>query len=256
MAVLSNSKTWPNGRVPYEAENVEIERWLLEINAAVGYPILVPKGVSDSDYIRAQRGNGQSESIGYEKNSGACLITANNKSTMQHELLHALGFHHEQLHKNGPWGAFGTKASSASRIDANLLTAFGKGMLDADAISAEAAAHSKSAVRPGSGRRNSISAGDKVVVSVNQEAIDQHKRAYDEAVTSNSIEHRDACDFDSVMMYPEMTKAAEAVKLGDKVTKTGKHPRAPSLSNGDVNALQYLYPCHIVTLYTPPPFGK
>ena len=46
MAVISFNKRWPNARVPYVAETPTIEEWLLEINTAVGFELLVPKARS------------------------------------------------------------------------------------------------------------------------------------------------------------------------------------------------------------------
>lgn len=263
MAVISPQKIWPDARVPYVAETPEIDGWLREINAAVGFPLLVPKGKSDSDYISAERGAGKSETIGYRKEKGKHKITAGNKFSMQHELLHALGFHHEQLHRDGPWGAFGTKATKVDRIDKGLLERWGANMVPEDSrVLVPQAAPKKPAVLEdvpkkkteaepeGRGRRKSITSGEKVLLKVNQEAIEQHKRAYQEVLDDTNIVCYQSCDFDSVMMYGEMREAARIFQ--DKMKSTGKHSKAPCLSNGDVDALKHLYECKILVVYRPP----
>jgi hypothetical protein len=267
MPVISPHKLWPYSRVPYVAQTPEIESWLLEINSAIGFPLLVSKGISDVDYIAASTGSGKSESIGYVKNVGKYTITASKKFSMQHELMHALGFHHEQLHKGGPWGAFATKASSAEKIDKELLKIWGANMLpegskpkasESPTLAKTASTTDGIAKKTSDGethkRRMSIGGGEKLVMDINKEAIEQHKRAYKEAIEDNNIEHWKSCDFDSVMMYGEMRKAVESLPaFKDKAIGSKKHPKAECLSNLDVQALQTFYKCTIISLYVPPP---
>lgn len=262
MAVISPHKAWPDSRVPYVADTPETEKWLLEINHVIGFPLLVEKGISDSDYLQAVKGaRGGSETIGYIKGKGAHGITGAHKATMQHELLHALGFHHEQLHSKGPWGAFGTKATTVDRLDKTLLERFGANMVpaasridapvaatsvvrDLDSVPAKKA--SAELGNPGHARRKSISGGEAPKIAMNLEAIEQHRRAYQEALTDNNVVHLGDCDFDSVMMYNEMTLAARNLRL--TMVNTGRTTRSPHLSNGDVQALKYLYSCKILVV--------
>lgn len=262
MAVISPHKAWPDSRVPYVADTRETEKWLLEINHVIGFPLLVEKGISDSDYLQAVKGTrGGSETIGYTKGKGAHGITGAHKATMQHELLHALGFHHEQLHAKGPWGAFGTKATTADRLDKTLLEQFGVNMVPAssrietpvaptsvvrDLEFASVKKVSAEPVKPGLTRRKSISEGEAPKITMNLEAMEQHRRAYQEALTDNNIVHLGDCDFDSVMMYNEMTLAAQHLRL--TMVNTGRTTRATHLSNGDVQALKYLYTCKILVV--------
>ena len=260
MAVISPHKAWPDSRVPYVADTPETAQWLLEINRVIGFPLLVEKGISDSDFVNATKGaRGGSETIGYVKGKGAHGITGSHKATLQHELMHALGFHHEQLHAKGPWGAFGTRAATADRIDKKLLESFGANMVPAASRIAipvapssvvrdlESASSKKAPVETGAhghARRSSISSGEVLKLAVNAEAMEQHLRAYQEALSDRNIVHMGDCDFDSVMMYGEMTLAARSLKL--TMVNTGRMTLAPHLSNGDVQALKHLYTCKIL----------
>jgi len=261
MAVFTPNLAWPGSRVPYEADCSETEQWLLEINRVVGFPLLVPKGRSDTDYVlAAQSGHGVSETIGYIKSKGAHRISGSRKFVMQHELMHALGFHHEQLHAKGPWGAFGTKVKSADKIDRKLLDEWGVNMVpEASRIetpvatppktrSLEESMPAKKEAVPtgGHARRSSISSGQVVKIAKNEEAIQQHCRAFDEAMKDNNILHFGECDFDSVMMYGEMKRAAEKLRL--PMVRTSKSTKADQLSNGDVLALKAFYPCLVLIL--------
>jgi hypothetical protein len=276
MPVLSPHKLWPNKRVPYEAADPEIEQWLLQINAATKLTLLVRRAPADPDYVSAKRGGGKSESIGYIPNCGKYKVTADNLFSMQHEILHALGFHHEQLHSKGPWGVFGTKAATKDKIDPKLMAAWGKTMLRPEQLiappsdnpdrvqtAAGAALQQSLLKQPRAAdaeeklgrkpqldqerppverkRRNSDTTGGLVRMDSNQQAIDAHMNSYAAAVGDNKVSHYLECDFDSVMMYSEMANAVAAVGLKKNMHRSGKHPLAPCMSNSDVQALIHLY---------------
>ena len=250
MAVISLGKRWPNARVPYEAGSSSIESWLIEINTVAKLDIFVPREDSDSDYLSAKSGNGKSEAIGYVPNCGEYRISAQRKQSMQHEALHALGFHHEQLHSGGPWGAFGLKATSASMIWDKVLEAWGRQMGNPS---------SSSTRRPNPPRRRerraSITSGIRPEVEINEAAIKAHKDSYDAALADNGVMHILSCDFDSVMMYSQMRAAVEEVG-GVKMVKTGKPAGSDHLSNGEIQALRYMYnTCTTVAEYRPLTFA-
>lgn len=244
MAVISLGKRWPNGQVPYVAGSDKIEEWLLEINKLAKIEIFIPKEDSHSNYLSAKTGNGSSDAIGFIKGCGEYKISAQRKRSMQHEALHALGFHHEQLHSGGPWGAFGTKARNSGRIDTDLLDAWGKEMANPGSSSAAPTTTTTSIPStpsaPTTRRRSaSITSGIKPTVDKNEAAMDAHKRSYDEAVKDTTVMHILSCDFSSVMMYPQMKAAAKA--CGRTLVETGIPAQSEFLSNGDIQALQYMY---------------
>jgi len=88
-------------------------------------------------------------------------------------------------------------------------------------------------------------------VEINEAAIQAHKDSYQAALDDQGVMHILSCDFDSVMMYSQMRAAVEAVG-GVKMVKTGKPAGSSYLSNGDVQALRYMYnTCTTVAEYKP-----
>lgn len=80
-----------------------VETWFQEVNAAIGFALLVPKQQDDLSFVELTVGAySKSEEIGC-KGNGKQTIGGSKKFTVIHELLHALGFMHEQLHRNLPW---------------------------------------------------------------------------------------------------------------------------------------------------------
>jgi hypothetical protein len=107
MAVINANRVWTkfvpylvNKGVDARFRNV-IETSIAHINTSAGIRILVPLKGSDMDFLDISSGHEKSESIGYQR--GPIIVKATSKRSLIHEILHALGFCHEQLHPNFAW---------------------------------------------------------------------------------------------------------------------------------------------------------
>jgi len=117
VAVFGN-RQWPNGIVPYDMSAITVAKDQQTIlNAmqtlmyAVGTPIadsnsrkacvyFRPRQATDTVYFKIQYGNGCSANVGYIPQYQSTMTLQQNgcfyPGTIQHELLHVLGFFHEQ----------------------------------------------------------------------------------------------------------------------------------------------------------------
>jgi hypothetical protein len=105
MAVISGDRLW-KCPVPYvfhaNARELVLEA-IPEINAAAGRRILfevAPKHAPEA-HLHISKANAQSESIGFIVQQ--IKVSAESKRALIHEILHALGFHHEQFHRRFAW---------------------------------------------------------------------------------------------------------------------------------------------------------
>lgn len=103
MSVYDSTTTWTTGYVPYDSTNPDINGYLamMDINRAVGYALFKAKATSDADYIELKHGGGNAKAIG--KKTGKMKVTAGSYRSFIHELMHILGFRHEQYHTSYPW---------------------------------------------------------------------------------------------------------------------------------------------------------
>lgn len=118
MSVFVKNNRWANSRVPYviKPDKHESEQWFDQVNQCVGFTLLVPKEASDISYIQLTIGSdSKSEQIGC-KGTGMQTIGGTRKATVIHELFHALGFKHEQLHRNFPWDDNDPKRLTVDRM--------------------------------------------------------------------------------------------------------------------------------------------
>ena len=230
MSVITVNKRWQVSKIPYTIEpyNVNVETWLQEINAAVGYDILTWKHPNDNDYVKATygEGSGSSETIG--KKGGVQTIGGDNVHTMIHEMLHALGFFHEQLHKKYPWDDNDPKFKKFSRfLDYNrkIKTRHNIALFKA--------------IEDGSG----IMHMGKTFYA-NNNLLSRLERVKDQ-----NTEHRGKCDLDSVMMYEAFATAVDDLDPLDQMPgsqqfyhHSGIAARSNNLSNDDVATLRYMFP--------------
>jgi len=107
MPVVSAHRIWPFPHIPYcigndqSTENTKkLEAWVTGFNDQLGYALLKPHA-KEASRLLLKVGGGKSENIGYE--AGETLVTGSSAATLHHEILHALGFHHEQYHQLFPW---------------------------------------------------------------------------------------------------------------------------------------------------------
>ncbi|MHC4269817.1 MAG: M12 family metallopeptidase [Planctomycetota bacterium] len=103
MSIYDSTTTWTNGYVPYDSTSPDINGYLamMDINRAVGYALFRPKTTSDTDYVELKHGGGSAKGIG--KSTGKRKVTAGSYRSFLHELMHVLGFRHEQYHTSYPW---------------------------------------------------------------------------------------------------------------------------------------------------------
>jgi hypothetical protein len=118
VAVFGESAKWPNGVIPYQiAPNINTAdrkkitdamndfMWYVGIQKPgsqerVACVYFRPRQANDRSYIDIQYGTGCGALLGYVPNGPSLLVLQQNgcfnTGTIQHELMHTLGFHHEQ----------------------------------------------------------------------------------------------------------------------------------------------------------------
>jgi hypothetical protein len=117
VAIFGNRK-WPNGVIPYDISAIsnaqdkkKITDAMQTLMFAVGTPIansqqrttcvyFRPRQSTDKTYFKIQYGNGCSAHVGHLTNQQSTMTLQQNgcfySRTIQHELMHVIGFYHEQ----------------------------------------------------------------------------------------------------------------------------------------------------------------
>lgn len=117
VAIYGNMK-WPNGIIPYDMSAITVAKDQSTITAAmstlmyaVGTPVagstsrnaciyFRPRQAADKNYIKIQYGNGCSAHVGHVTGIQPTVTLQQNgcfySRTIQHELMHVVGFFHEQ----------------------------------------------------------------------------------------------------------------------------------------------------------------
>jgi len=258
MSVIIRTGRWSTSRIPYIIKDKvsEIEPWLLEVNTCLGYKLLVPKESTDQNYIEVDSAAGRSENIGMKV--GKQTITALEKFSMQHELLHALGFHHEQYHRDFPWDD-GQPQRQPSRSRA-AISMYEYGNLQAGSWNDEVfkQLQIQGAIapdRPDQAKilllaNDELTEGKKKELAGKRYANGQlNGRFY--IIHNPDVESWGFCDFDSIMMYPECRNAILGVLGGQ--SPPPPHPvgkpanqrsgmAGPHLSVQDIAAIAHMYP--------------
>lgn len=226
MPVVNINDLWPNSRVPLVFENAAAEKampWIEEVNKVLGYSLLVPKESSDENWIKVlvpkEKEHSKSEKIGCG-GKGEQTIKATNKYSLQHELLHALGFRHEQLHEDFAWDDSDVPPKEIERI-------FGP----------------KKRI-PGEFNVKLLKQIESTMGNLLAAELNLKSRADMMLQKGKLVRHLDPCDYSSIMMYPAMRKAVEGVN--DSLPK-GKRLilgklKTEFLTEHDVAALLELYP--------------
>lgn len=144
-------------------------------------------------------------------------IGGSKKFTVIHELLHALGFKHEQLHCKFPWDDTDPQLKAVNR----MYSYKGKSKTE--------------------NNKKLYSALSK---AVNEFYADNNLNSRLEAMLDPQTEHWGDCDLNSVMMYGRFAEAVTEVGLDKQagVISSGISPQCDVLSNQDVDALRHMYP--------------
>jgi len=206
-----------------------------ELNGLIGYTVV--QETESDEGIKVVRVTGQgssrSQTTGYNTDPTKNRIDVNlnrtkgdygeksvseNKFVIIHELLHALGFEHEQFHKRYPWDD--TELPVTSALDQD------------DAVYA------------------------KLRVPGNQKIFNELKTAYNSGfvpvqylasrrknLSDTKLETNwNNCDTNSIMMYPEHDKILKAHFSAVVAQATNKVGSSNLLSAGDIQALRVIYP--------------
>jgi hypothetical protein len=223
MSVFRRTGRWPNSRVPYVivGGGPDPETWFGQVNACVGFGLLVPRQATDISYLQLTIGaHSKSEAIGYLGN-GMQTIGGTTKHTVIHELLHALGFKHEQLHRRFPWDdtdpprnrvdrMFSYEGKCQTRNNQNLYKAI-------------------QSIQGGLGGKF---------------FADNNLTSRVDALLDPDAEHWGDCDLDSVMLYGDFRKALTSIGMqnANGLVQTGQSAVCDVLSAQDIAALRYMYP--------------
>ncbi|CAN5532163.1 hypothetical protein BH09PSE5_BH09PSE5_44860 [soil metagenome] len=219
MSVILRGSRWPGSRVPYVINDGSLmhDRWFEEVNAAMGYRFLLRARSGDASRLVLTVGAmSRSEVIGWSGRASQA-IGGTDKQSVVHELLHALGFKHEQLHRHFPWDDEDPVVQKPDR----MFRFYGHINTERNKL-----LHSRICGKLGTfyGDNNLIS---RVI-----------------EVRDIGNEHRGPCDLDSVMMYSSFRDAVISAGCNNlpDVTSSGMSPHCDVLSNDDVDTLRYMYP--------------
>jgi hypothetical protein len=254
MSVFIRAGRWPSSRIPYTIREKAqlIEPWLQEVNTCLGYALLVTKENTDQNYILVDSGAGRSENIGFK--GGMQTITAMDKEQMQHELFHALGFHHEQYHRDFPWDDTSPKRPPETRRSA--INFYEYQNLEPGSWNEKVFKQlgRQGATAPGRLKQD-IAGSDRLT---SEQILELQGKRYANGqlngrfytLNDTNVESWGYCDFDSVMMYPECRNAVMGVLSGQsppahpvgKAANQRSGKAAEFLSVQDVAAIKHMYP--------------
>lgn len=239
MSVFLKIKRWPSSRVPYVIQangGLPVETWFQEVNAAIGFALLVPKQHDDLSFVELTVGGYSiSEDIGC-KGNGKQTIGGSNKFTIIHELLHALGFKHEQLHRNLPWDDDDPKTVPSGNLKFRING--GKSL-------SQISIHYEDYIKTINNRR--LFDAIKIAYMGRGFSVEANLLSRVLAITDQMTEHWGYCDLDSNMMYAQfktgLTSLNQATPGGlTGIGSSGINAHCDVLSNQDVAALKFMYP--------------
>lgn len=237
MAVFFTIGKWPRSHIPCDnpGNDNTIAEAIQEFNRAVGYHILVDRIPTDTAYISITHGPGNANAIGRTGNH-AHAITGNTRPMVIHEIMHVLGFLHEQYHRYYPWDD-----SHPLRAPAADFTAR-NGMYSYGAVIGGSTAWNQAFY-------NSLLARYHLDFRVSNQLDCRHAAIWDARIRRSHF-----CDLNSVMMYPDsrdayiQTNAAlGAAAQPYNPPRIVGSPPAPnaspnSLSLFDVRTIRLFYP--------------
>lgn len=261
MAVIVANSRWQS-HVPYVIDPLArrlASGCIAEINAAAG-KILVPKKGNDRAFLDISKGYAQSESIGYK--GGPIQVSAESRRALIHEILHALGFCHEQFHSDFAWSVpqpdvrrakenpkryFATTAR-ANPWNKYLIDLIERGLKAPKKMPAlkkragtggtakprmDERQRQLQARRAGHKRRQDdpefrkfLETKGKAIGRSLLESPDpgpeQQFMSYVECLSNPNIIMSDVCDYDSIMMYDNMAQAAYDTQENSRLSPAGQ----------------------------------
>jgi len=239
MAVFFRNGRWPRSCIPCDnpGNNNTIAEAIQEFNRAVGYHILVDKIATDTAYISITLGGGNANVIGYTGNH-ARGISGDTRPVVIHEIMHVLGFLHEQYHRYYPWDDnHPLRPRAANFTDRNPMFSYG-------------AAGGLAGSAWNQAFYNNLLAEYHYDFGVSNQLDCRHA-----AIGDARIVHSYSCDLYSVMMYSSSRAAYRPTIIALGAAAQPHNPpriidyevRAPhaspnSLSLSDVQAIRRFYP--------------
>ena len=278
MAVLTTeSKFWPHP-VPYKpCDDKTVKDAIALINKAVGFDVFVPHEQQTNVVTFAIGSTRSCSAIGCQTGpQEISLKQGSDTFSCVHEMMHCLGFEHEQFHKEYAWDAADTgqakprsiapptpTTAAPSRARSSSLTGATKGpavTTDASKKPEGGGASGKQVALPDTlSEQEAETAGSKgtKVFKPRNQAIYAFLIHCDNSVYADSyLAQRmkksgqltpitGCCDYNSVMMYDYFSRAAKyAAKAGhlDGITIVGTSKLPDGiLSAGDVDAVKQVY---------------
>jgi hypothetical protein len=247
MSVLYAGKRWIGGSIPYVVDppNETLESWLQNINLTVKRQVLVRR-TAEVDYLSVSHGGGNSEEIG--RKGGRQAVTGSTEFVIHHEILHAIGFAHEQLHRDFPWDDTDPDLDRTTLLN-DLRYSFNRGKVRRVQNPKTLEYSVVKGQRLRMKQEWNLELYKQIVQTVHEQYADSNLRMRFLTVTDPDVTHLNRCDFDSVMMYIPMREVVENVSPrvpfgGGAYTmrRSGFPPESRTLSSDDVAGILHLYP--------------
>ncbi len=211
MPVIEKNKKWRT-HVPYQNQTnyPAVAAAIEAINAAVEWELLRPR-TDETDYLLLKSGGHHHSAVGRQGGKQDVAVS-DCRFTAVHEIMHGLGFHHEEKHAGFPWKG---STENWSNFNVEKLDPWDRKIFD-------------------SLKKKSSDFGARAKI-----------KDFKASASSTTMQSLGKCDIHSVMMYRFLREAVECAQKAFPTQLPGNYTWssiAGELTASDRNALRGLFP--------------